>query len=307
MKETATLIENTAYVPIPPETPEAVEGSYLARLSQGWIDPESRGFVCPYHGFQWKADGELLKIPAYDVAGIPCPSPRHWRTPSHKVVEGLGALWICPEGKPVVPLPEIPALSDPSLVGGAFVQSRLRAAVGRAVEGTLDTYHIAFAHRDSIGNPAAPEAPDTLVEQQGNLLYMKFELDQEENPSAQGVGEASQEGRVRVLYEQWSNPNVVFLLKTSAVGRYGILFMFRAVSTRETVFYRQIFRDYDLEKPEDEYMQLEDQMDHEDRVVFEGIRPAVVPLTGPFELHTVFDKSTVQYRKYMRALGFHHI
>lgn len=363
MKEAETQIDNTAYVPIPPEAPEAVEGSYLAgwrrvlhpvalpeelgtdaqgrpalhaaeiagrsvvlaridgravaledycphrgaRLSQGWIDPESRGFVCPYHGFQWKADGQILKIPAYDVAGIPCPSSGHWRTPSHKVVEGLGALWICPEGEPVVPLPEIPALSDPSLVGGTFVQGRLHAAVGRTVEGTLDNHHIAFAHRDSIGNPAEPEAPDTVVEPQGNLLYMEFEFDQEENLSAHSAGEVLHQGRVRVLYQQWSSPNVVFLLKTTPAGRYGILFLYRAVSTQETVVYRRIFRDYDLEKTEDEYMQLEDQIDHEDRVLLELIRPRVVPVTAPFELHTVFDKPTVEYRKYMRSLGFHHI
>lgn len=363
MKEIETQIENTAGVPFPPETPEAVEGLYLAgwrrvlhpvalpeelgtdaqgrpalhaaevagrsvvlaridgravaledycphrgaRLSQGWIDPESRGFVCPYHGFQWKANGEILKIPSYDVAGMPCPSPKHWRTPSHKVIEGLGVLWICLEGEPVVPLPEVPVLSDPSLVGGAFVQSRFHTAAGRAVEGTLDTYHIAFAHRGSIGNPAEPEAPDTLVEQQGDLLYMELELDQEENLSAQGAGEAPQMGRVRVLYQQWSSPNVVFLLKTAPAGRYGILFLFRVVSTRETLVYRRIFRDYDLEKSEDEYIQLENQIDHEDRVLLERIRPAVVPVTVPFELHTVYDKPTVQYRKYMRALGFHHI
>ena len=273
-----------------------------AKLSQGWINASDGTFVCPYHGFEWKTSGELAKIPAYAAEGIACPSSKRWRTPAYQVIERYGVLWTCLDGEPLVPLPDIPPLADPSLVGGCFVETSIATAAGRCVEGTLDTYHIAFAHRGSIGNPSQPEAPRAEVRQEGSVLYMEFHLDQDQNPSAKGGDEA--DARVKVLYQQWATPNIVFLLKTSPAGRYGLLFFYRIVSPTETVAYRRIFRDYDLASSEDEFVALENQIDHEDKHIIEEIFPAIIPTDPAFELHTAFDKPTLAYRKYMQSLGF---
>lgn len=275
-----------------------------AKLSQGWVNLRDRTFVCPYHGFEWALDGELAKIPAYHVEGLACPRSKRWQTRPHQVIERYGVLWACPAGEPIVPLPHIPALDDPSLLGGVFVEEVIRTGAGRSVEGTLDTYHIAFAHRASIGNPDMPEAPRTEVRQEGQFLYMEFTVDQEQNPSAKGGEDA--DARVPVLYQQWASPNVVFILKSSPAGRYGLLFLYRVVSAHETVVYRQIFRDYDTAATEDEFLALEDQIDHEDRHLLEQIHPAIIPADPNFEVHTIFDKPTLSYRQYMKSLGFEY-
>jgi phenylpropionate dioxygenase-like ring-hydroxylating dioxygenase large terminal subunit len=316
---TSTLAADGAATPRPIERVVAgeslalacIDGTYLAvgnhcphrgaKLSQGWINTADRTFVCPYHGFEWKTDGDLGKIPAYSVEGLACPSSKRWRTPSYRVIERYGVLWTCLADEPLVPLPDIPPLSDPSLIGGSFVEATIATGAGRCIEGTLDTYHIAFAHRGSIGNPQEPEAPRAEVRPEGQFLYMEFYLDQDQNPSAKG-GDTTQ--RVKVLYQQWGSPNIVYLLKTSPAGRYGLLFFYRIVSAYETVVYRRIFRDYDLDSTEDEFITLENQIDHEDKHIIEEIRPRIIPADPAFELHTVFDKPTLSYRKYMQALGF---
>jgi len=274
-----------------------------AKLSQGWFNVEGRTFVCPYHGFEWALNGKLAKIPAYDVSGLACPNSKKWQTKSYQVIERYGILWTCLIDEPLLPLPEIPPLNDPSLVGGVFVETSFHTGGGRVVEGTLDTYHIAFAHRGTIGNPNEPEAPQAEVEQ-GQFLYMEFELDQNQNPSAKGSNDSQK--RVPVLYQQWASPNVVFLLKTSPGIRYGLLFLYRVVSPHETVVYRRIFRDANASEPEDECVTLENHIDHEDKLIIEQILPRIIPADPSFEVHTVFDKPTFSYRQYMKSLGFEY-
>lgn len=274
-----------------------------AKLSQGWFNVKESRFVCPYHGFEWAINGELGLIPAYQVSGLPCPRSKGWQTRSYQVIERYGVLWVCPTGEPLLPLPEIPPLDDPSLVGGVFVETPYYTGGGRTVENILDPYHIAFTHRGTIGDPKKPESPQVEVKQE-QFLYMKFQIDQTQNLSAQGNNDSPE--HVPVIYQQWASPNVVFMLKNSPAGRYGLLFLYRVVSPYETVVYRRIFREANISEPEDECIALENKINREDKFIIEQIHPPIIPVSSHFEVHTVYDRATLCYRQYMKSLGFEY-
>lgn len=85
-------------------------------LSDGWLAGDC--LVCPYHGWQFKADGACVKIPA-NAAGVPV--PRKARVDSYPTTERNGMVWAylgdLPEAERP-PLPMIEATEDAPLASG---------------------------------------------------------------------------------------------------------------------------------------------------------------------------------------------
>ena len=88
-------------------------------LSDGWMQGDC--IVCPYHGWEYKADGSCVKIPAHPDL----PVPKKARVDSYPTVEKYGYIWAflgdIPESERP-PLPELPYFDDPQfkVVRGTF-------------------------------------------------------------------------------------------------------------------------------------------------------------------------------------------
>lgn len=275
-----------------------------AALKHGWVSAQKDSLVCPYHGFEWSPTGELLRAPAYSRRGLRLPCEPAWTVPTTPLVERYGLLWAVPDPSSF-PLEDIPLPSGASYTSGPFHEAVIHAGCGRSVEGTVDTYHIAFTHRASIGDPALPEAPVSRVRRlTQNLLYTEFELEQTVNASA---GSLASERTVSVQYQQWWSTNYVYLLKTSPAGRYGLFFAYRVVGAHLTYSYRLILRDYAHDAPHERFASLEDQIDAEDRLILHDIQPVLIDVTDNRALHTPFDAPTAAYRRMMSEAGFRFI
>jgi phenylpropionate dioxygenase-like ring-hydroxylating dioxygenase large terminal subunit len=113
------------------------------------IDPEGQGnrpFRCGYHGWQYGADGALLRAPLANEACIARRQLARHRTRQHGglvFVDGDGAL----------PGPGAAALADIGFQPGpVFHRESLphRANWKLLVENVLESYHLSFVHQDSF-------------------------------------------------------------------------------------------------------------------------------------------------------------
>jgi phenylpropionate dioxygenase-like ring-hydroxylating dioxygenase large terminal subunit len=133
-------------------------------LSDGWVDGKNC-IVCPYHGWEYKPDGECVKIPA-NLPGNPV--PKKARVDSYPTVEKYGWVWAYLGDTPEAERPQIPDLpyfdkaADYKMTYGEFAWD---AHYDRTLENSLDIAHAPFVHGGSFGNREEPEVEEYTVEE----------------------------------------------------------------------------------------------------------------------------------------------
>src|SRR6267143_5475357 len=150
-----------------------------AGLHIGWIADDRSALVCRYHGAEWCGNGALRSLPAMTAAGHQTPD---WRIGTYRVQERFGLIWVCLEEEPRLPLLEFPEAADADFVQIPISTETWHAGVGRMIEAALDTYHFAFTHRGTIGDPNDPRAPRPDVRLEGETLCIDYEVAQPVNP-----------------------------------------------------------------------------------------------------------------------------
>jgi vanillate O-demethylase monooxygenase subunit len=270
-------------------------------LDIGWVDPQAPRVVCRYHGAGWCADGRLGSFPAVEIEGRGVPN---WRIPVYPAVERYGLVWVSLAAEPRLPILGLPEANDPAFVRTPWREQTWAAGVGRMVEATLDTYHFAFTHVGTIGDPANPRAPKTRTEVADGRLAFSYTIDQPANETIVNVSEGgSGEAFLAVTYNVQATPNVVRLEKVSAAGRYVIYFAYCPVGPRQTRWYRLILRDHDRDVPDSVFMDLEDRVNEQDRYVIETMRPWELCTDLDAELQVYMDRPTVGYRRWCSDMG----
>jgi vanillate O-demethylase monooxygenase subunit len=270
-----------------------------AGLHIGWIADDRSALVCRYHGAEWCADGGLRSLPAMTAAGHQTPD---WRIGHYPVQERFGLIWVCLEEQPRLPLLEFPEAEDPDFVHIPIAAETWNAGVGRMIEAALDTYHFAFTHRGTIGDPNDPRAPRPDVRNEGNVLCMEYAVEQ---PAHAGIvaEDRAITGTVTVRYRMTAAPNAVRLVKASAAGEYVIYLTSAPLGLRRSHWYRMVARNHDKATPAAVYTELEDAINRQDQMVVESMLPWQSPTDLDDERHVVMDRPTVAYRRWMSSLG----
>lgn len=135
-------------------------------LSDGWMRGDC--IVCPYHGWEYEADGACSRIPA-NLQGVPV--PRKARVDAYPTQEKYGMVWAFLGDLPEAERPSLPVLDhfdNPNykIIRGDF---HWDAHYDRVMENSLDIAHAPFVHAGTFGNPDAPEVEDFTVVQHGDL------------------------------------------------------------------------------------------------------------------------------------------
>lgn len=150
-----------------------------ASLSCGHI---SGGRVaCPFHGFEYGADGRVAVIPANGKAS---PVPANYKVAGYTVREAYGFIWLW-YGDSAESLPEIQFFDElkSGFVYGEFCEN-WNVHYSRAIENQLDVVHLPFVHTSTIGrgNKALVNGP--VVKWDGSLMtfYVKNEVDKGQKP-----------------------------------------------------------------------------------------------------------------------------
>jgi phenylpropionate dioxygenase-like ring-hydroxylating dioxygenase large terminal subunit len=158
-----------------------------SKLSVGWVDGGCP--VCPYHGWQFDADGRASHIPQLE-AGLPAPPKAQLRS-VHATVR-YGVVWVALED-PVGGLPEVPEHHDPAYRAIRQFDEVWAAAAPRLVDNSFDPAHVAYVHRKTFGSPADARIEPPSVERTDDGMVMVTSLvvrnDLELAQRANGVGE----------------------------------------------------------------------------------------------------------------------
>ncbi|WP_338442597.1 aromatic ring-hydroxylating dioxygenase subunit alpha [Synechococcus elongatus IITB4] len=133
-----------------------------AALSSGWVENDC--LVCPYHGWQYDAQGHCRKIPANtEQQRIPFAA----KVLHYDAIERYGLVWLfygdLPEAERP-PLPPLPEYDDPAW---RTVQGEVTYTTHytRVTENLMDFAHAPFTHSGSFGAASDPLIEPYKVEQ----------------------------------------------------------------------------------------------------------------------------------------------
>lgn len=123
---------------------------------------------CPFHGFEYGADGTCVYIPANGRGGV---IPKAMCLKTYPTYEAHGFIWIFwGDRLPIEPPLFFDNLDDSFFYGTASDPWDIHYS--RAVENQLDVVHLPFVHRNTIGRGNRTVVDSPVVEWRGEkMLY----------------------------------------------------------------------------------------------------------------------------------------
>ncbi|PSB39098.1 aromatic ring-hydroxylating oxygenase subunit alpha [Aphanothece minutissima] len=118
-------------------------------LAAGWAKGDR--LVCPYHGWQYDAQGSCVHIPALRAEEA---IPRQARLRTYPTRERHGFVWLWLAGRQASPdgdVLDIPELDGLTLRAGGDMAYTYATHFTRTIENGIDPTHAAFVHGRSIG------------------------------------------------------------------------------------------------------------------------------------------------------------
>lgn len=271
-------------------------------LSMGTHD--GSGVVCAYHGLRFGAHGRCNRIPA--SPNVTIPQRLHLKT--YPAVEQYGLLWTClqPENSTADAAPSIPRM--PFWDDAAFQQIvcptvDIGGFAGRQLEGFLDVAHFGWVHTDTFGDPDNTEVPPyTPVATEHGFMadYRSFV------------------GNYPIGSDQWGQAGFEWLRRfevhlpfTATLtihfpeeARLVIMNAASPMSARKTRLFAPIARNFDKDLPVEKVHEFNLKVFEEDRRIVEAQKPECLPLDPALECHIPADRSSIAYRRGLRAMGF---
>jgi len=260
------------------------------RLSLGHLDGEL--LQCAYHGWTYDSSGACVKIPAHPEQRPPAKA----RVQTYRCQEKYGLIWAS-LGAPVRDPAQFEEWDDPSFRKIPCGPYRYHASGPRAVENFLDVAHLPFVHAGILGEKTRAEIKDYQVVQDDRGIVAKDVRIWQPDPDGTGVGKD-----VTYTYKV-PRPLTMYLSKDTVEGRFSIFASVCPVSEFESVAWFWIAMNYGKDIPEEEIVNLQDQITGQDIPIVESQRPERLPLDLQAELHLRSDRIAVAYRKWLGQLG----
>lgn len=237
---------------------------------------------CPFHGWQFRGDGQATRVPLNPDVDL----GRVKATPV-PVREVGGLIWVftgeAPQGEPVVP----PALSDPSF-SVYRISEDWDCHWSRAMENMLDSPHVPFLHRKTIGRFVRPYLKeDSRMTQELVPWEHGFEI--------HGRIDDRESGKLIFTY-----PNAMSLdtIPRGPVLRIHVWCV--PMAPRRTRMVLAVARNFGQYNPLVWWFdRFNDRVLAEDRAVVESSDPPEVPAQST-ELHVPTDKATLRFRAWYR-------
>lgn len=266
-------------------------------LSMGKGD--GRTIACAYHGFVFGAEGRCRHVPANPDNNIP---PRlHLRT--YPAVERYGLIWTCldPEGEPAIP--PMPHWDEPAFQRITCPWIDIAGFAGRQVEGFIDVAHFAFVHTETFADPNNAVVPPYMP----TPTPTGFEAEYRSSVGNYPIG-VSDRGRPGFEWLRHFRVHVPFTATLEIhfpdEGRLVIMNAASPVSARKTRMFAPICRNFDRDLPVEDVYAFNRRVFEEDRAIVEAQKPENLPLDPTLEAHVMADRSSIAYRRALRARGF---
>lgn len=260
---------------------------------------------CGYHGWQFAPSGQCSLVPALPSFQ----SPASHCAQVHELQQAYGLLWVRLEKSDSV-IPEFAAESDVRLrkvnCGPYFVQT----SAPRIVENFLDMSHFGFVHEGWLGDREHVAMLDYEVKKTATgILATNCQAWQPRSNLHSTTG-----SMVEYTYEV-NAPFTCILTKApedlSTLGdslkqkdqfRESIaLFVCPITPETSRVWIRMAMTDF--ESPDSALQSFQNTIFGQDQPVLESQSPKRLPLDLRAELHTVADKASSAYRRYLAETG----
>lgn len=264
-----------------------------AKLSLGVVRKDC--LVCPYHAWEYDADGQCVLIPSQPSV----PPPLKARAETYLARERYGMVWVC-LGEPAGEVPEFPLAEEAgfrTVLAGPYA---FAAKGPRVIENLFDVAHLGYVHAGLLGDSGRLEIEEYEVEMGARGPEAKnIRIWQ---PDPDGTGKAA-----LVSYRYWAaGPLTAGIEKVQGARQFGILAQVAPVDAETVEVRMAISMNYGHEIPEAEIVAFQDRVTEQDRVVVESQRPEMLPLDLQAELHLRSDRMAIAYRKWLRAIGLRY-
>ncbi len=257
-----------------------------ARLSLGWVD--GCALVCPYHGWEYGADGRATRIPQL-ADGAPLPPRAALETVA--VAERYGWVWVCLAADPIAPVPSVAEFGAPGWRAVAEPESEWACPAPVLVDNNLDPGHIAFVHRGSFGSPAVPDVPVADVESTATGLRSRYAVPVQSRP-----GESTT--TVRMTTTDLHGPLLAVIRIDYPDGLVHI--MIKSCTPVDDEHTRQLQvvlrNDTEYERPAADIVAFDAQVWEEDKAVLEHC-VAGFQLELAANVHLKTDRPSIEYRR----------
>ena len=261
-----------------------------AKLSGGRIEGEC--LICPYHGWNYDASGQCVKIPAHPSQ----PPPRRAQATVYHVKERYGLVWVC-LGTPAREVPVFSEWDDTSFrkVGtGPYV---FHAQGPRIIENFLDVGHFPFVHAGFLGDASHTEVGDYEVETAvEGIVARDIGVWQ---PDPDGTGQSAE---VKYTYRVL-RPLTAYFQKSHKEQKFSILNCVTPVDEHESVAWMVMALNYAPDTSDEELRAYQDVVSGQDIPIVESQRPELLPLDLQTELHLRSDRTAIAYRKWLTKIG----
>ncbi|MEM6449986.1 MAG: aromatic ring-hydroxylating dioxygenase subunit alpha [Cyanobacteria bacterium P01_D01_bin.105] len=269
-----------------------------AKLSLGKVD---KGRICcPYHGWEFGADGACQKVPQLKPD---CAIPASYRVDAFRVAERYGYVWVCLDEDPVTDIPEIAETNDPNYRLIQEFYEPWQCAGLRVMENELDLAHPTFVHTTTFGSEEHP-TPDELEITETDWGIHVFGKLGVVNPELQQKNLNMEEAQTfRTLTMDWMMPFTIKLKITYPNGlEHIVVNTMTPVSDRVSQMVQFCVRnDTNADTPAADVIAFDRAVTLEDKRILEST-DYDVPLTPSREQHMFTDRPGIMIRKKVATL-----
>ncbi|MCK9877138.1 aromatic ring-hydroxylating dioxygenase subunit alpha [Frankia sp. Ag45/Mut15] len=283
-------------------------------LSMGVGD--GRTVACAYHGLRFGADGACVAIPAHPAAKIParmalatCPAEERYgliwtclRPDSDRPLPGDTHTGETTPGRAIPVIPRMPHWDDPGFQRVTCPSFDLAAFAGRQVEGFLDVAHFAFVHAGSFADPDNTEVPEYTSTPTEHGFTADYWSTVANFPHGSGLT-APPGFRWLRRFDAHLPFTATLVVHFPDDGRLSIMNAASPVSARQTRMFAPIAKNFATDQPAQDIYDFNVRIFAEDRTIVEAQRPENLPLDPRIEVNIPADRSSVAYRRGLRALG----
>jgi phenylpropionate dioxygenase-like ring-hydroxylating dioxygenase large terminal subunit len=272
-----------------------------AKLSKGRVHRHAQGSTleCAYHGWQFGGAGQCSLVPALP-AFVP---PASHCVKTFAAQETYGLVWVQLTSARTA-LPRLGAAQDARLRTVQCGPYDVATSAPRVVENFLDMAHFGFVHEGYLGARDATAMADYSVERTAHGIRATGCRAWQPLGSAQASGGA----QVSYTYEVVSPYCAVLTKVPEAAGEkaadlreYIALWVCPITAETSRVWFTYAVADFD--SPDKVLQDFQDTIFLQDKPILESQTPARLPLDLRAELHTVADRASSAYRKYLQDGG----
>ncbi|MFZ8901815.1 MAG: Rieske 2Fe-2S domain-containing protein [Ilumatobacteraceae bacterium] len=271
----------------------------FARLSDGCVVDDT--IQCPYHGWQFSAEGRCVHVPAMGDDATPPPA----RLTAPHVMVRYGLVWVAPEDPVADPI-SIPRWDDASLEKVWIDPVDVKAGAAQIVDNFLDFAHFPYVHAGTFGSDKDRLVHDYTTERTadgwGFVVDYPHVIENHEDPLvATGEHPLVQPREMKYQFQVPFSANLQLFLPTTGMVNH-ILLLCQPMTLDTTRVHMVMLRN---DCPDDASklaaVAYELRVFDEDLKILERLPDTSIPLERG-QVHVRSDRHTVEFRRILERL-----